>query len=158
MIPMHVREIALDPMKNPVILLVDEPEARVLPIWIGIAEAQAIALALEGLRPERPLTHDLLLSACNRLGGVVSKVVISDLRDGTFFAELHLTQQGQSTVIDARPSDAIALALRSKAPIYVTPKVAEQAMDINDLIETSAEADSEEPEFSPETGNKRILH
>jgi len=134
MIPVKVKEIAYDIMMNPVVLLIDEEELKALPIWVGPFEAHAIALALQGVSLERPLTHDLLKSICDRLEARLSMVVINDIKDGTYFAELHMWRNDRELVIDSRPSDAIALALRTGTPIYLTEKVAEGSLSIKDLI------------------------
>ncbi len=128
LVPMAVTGLMLDPSSNvPIVILRDLARTLFLPIWIGVTEAQAIAIRLEGVVPPRPLTHDLLLEMCGRLGGTIDRVVINDLRDGTFFAEIHLNLKDPKLVLDARPSDAIALALRAGAPIYVRRTVLEQA-------------------------------
>lgn len=134
MIPVKVKEIAYDILMNPVILLIDEKEMKALPIWVGPFEAHAIGIALQGLDLERPLTHDLLKNICSLLEAKLSMVLISDVRDGTYFAELHLWHQEKELVIDSRPSDAIALALRTTAPIYLSNKVAEGSLAIKDLF------------------------
>ncbi|BAF59221.1 MAG: bifunctional nuclease family protein [Pelotomaculum sp.] len=134
MIPVKVKEIAYDIMMNPVVLLIDEEELKALPIWVGHFEAHAIALALQGIRLDRPMTHDLLKSICDRLEAKLSMVVIVDVRDGTYFAELHMWHQGNKLVIDSRPSDAIALALRTETPIYLSEKVAQGTLAIKDLL------------------------
>jgi bifunctional DNase/RNase len=134
MIPVTVKEIAYDIMMNPVILLIDEDESKALPIWVGPLEAHAIALTLQGICPERPLTHDLLKNICCRLEIQLSMVLINDVKDGTYFAQLHLWHQDKEMVVDSRPSDAIALALRAEAPIYLSEKVAEGALAIKDLL------------------------
>ncbi len=125
---MAVTGLMLDPSSNvPIVILRDLARTLFLPIWIGVTEAQAIAIRLEGVAPPRPLTHDLLLEMCGHLGGRISRIVINDLRDGTFFAEIHLDPKDPKQVLDARPSDAIALALRAGAPIYVRRAVLEKA-------------------------------
>ena len=111
----------------PVLLLRERGGPRVLPIWIGPAEARAIAAALAGEVPPRPQTHDLAGSLVATLGGAVERVVVTDLRDGTFFAEIHLRQGGDRRVVDARPSDAVALALRAPAPIFVRSRLFDEA-------------------------------
>lgn len=156
MISVHVKEIAFDPSMNPVLLLADEPEAKVLPIWIGPFEAHAIAMAIEGYKAERPMTHDLIQACFERLGGHITQAVITDVRDGTFIAELHLVTSSMSTVLDARPSDAIALALRSLAPIYITDAVAEHTLSMQELVEHT-EDDDHDP-FFPSGSSKRTLH
>lgn len=134
MIPVKVKEIAYDVMMNPVVLLIDEEKLKALPIWIGHFEAHAIALALQGVILDRPLTHDLLKSVCDRLEAKLSMVVINNIENGTYFAELHLWHDNKELVIDSRPSDAIALALRTNTPIYLAEKVAKEAMDIKELL------------------------
>lgn len=124
MIPVKVKEIAFDVAMNPVLLLSDETEHRMLPIWIGPFEAHSIALALEGANLGRPLTHDLLKSICEQAGAMVASVIINDVRDGTYYAELHLKIKDEEIIIDSRPSDAVALALRTVTPIFISEKVA----------------------------------
>jgi hypothetical protein len=134
MIPVKVKEIAYDVMMNPVVLLVDEAELKALPIWIGPFEAHAIALALQGIHLDRPLTHDLLKSLCDQFEAKLSMVIINDMRDGTYIAEIHMWHNSQELVLDSRPSDAIALALRTETPIYMTEKVAQDSLAIKDLL------------------------
>jgi hypothetical protein len=127
MIEMKVRGIAVDPtLKSPAVILTDEDEKRYLPIWIGVPEATAIFIQLNEQSVPRPMTHDLLKSVIEALGAKVVKVVINDIDQSTFFARLFLDDGGgpESAVeVDSRPSDAIALALRVGAPIFVTEKV-----------------------------------
>jgi len=111
----------------PIIILRDEAGDRVLPIWVGIFEANAIALQIENVATPRPMTHDLLRNVIEDLDGAVQKVVVSELKENTFFAVIHLDVRGEAVLIDARPSDAIALALRTKAPIYVEEDVIDNA-------------------------------
>jgi bifunctional DNase/RNase len=157
MIPVKVKEIAFDVSMNPVVLLVDEAEVKVLPIWIGPFEAHAIAMALEGVEPPRPMTHDLLKKVCDHLGAGVSRVVISDVRDGTYYAELYLRRNGEETVLDARPSDAIALALRSVAPIFISEKLAEYTLAIHELTgEAQQQEGGKVVEFRPRDPKKSL--
>ncbi len=128
MVHMKVRGVALDQQMNPVVLLVDQSETMALPIWIGQAEATAIAMELQGVKPPRPMTHDLLRSVLKSLTTTITRVVVTDVKDSTYFAEIHLATNGTPMIIDSRPSDAIALALRAEAPIFVAPQVAEQAI------------------------------
>ncbi len=128
MIRMTVRGIALDPITNmPIIILKDTEEKKALPIWVGIFEANAIALELEKTSTPRPMTHDLIKNILDGLGIGVRQIVVNDLKDNTFFAVIELNADGQMVNIDARPSDAIALALRMNAPIFVAEKVVAQA-------------------------------
>jgi bifunctional DNase/RNase len=135
LVAMSIKGLMLDPMSNsPIVVLKDDEEKFFLPIWVGIFEANAIALQLENITTPRPMTHDLLRNMIAELDARVTRVVIHDLRDATFFAQIRLmiNRGGSDTVleIDARPSDAIALALRTEAPIYVAQSVLEQAQTI----------------------------
>lgn len=134
MIAVKVKEIAFDVAMNPVLLLVDEDDTKILPIWIGPYEAHSISVALEGTTGNRPLTHDLLKACCDEFGASLTRVVINDVREGTYFAQLHLAHHDVKTVIDARPSDAVALALRSVAPIFITPAVAQFTLAYDELF------------------------
>jgi uncharacterized protein len=109
-----------------VIVLKDEEE-RFLPIWIGPFESEAITMALQGTQPARPLTHDLLKAMIQEFGGVASHIVVTDLRDDTFYAQIIMDQSGKRILLDSRPSDAIALAVRLQVPIYVSNQVMAQA-------------------------------
>jgi bifunctional DNase/RNase len=129
---MEIKGLMLDPSSNvPIVILKETDSQLFLPIWIGVFEANAIALRIEGVEPPRPMTHDLLRSALEQLGARVEKIVISDLRDNTFFALIHLRREESSITVDARPSDAIALALRANAPIYVLRTVMEKAQAVD---------------------------
>jgi bifunctional DNase/RNase len=130
MIWMKVRTVAMDQQMNPVVLLVDQQETLALPIWIGTAEAQSIALELQGVRMPRPMTHDLIRQMLTQLTISVDRIVVTDIQNGTYFAEIHLKTNGSNVVVDSRPSDAIALALRAEAPIYVEEKVAASAIPL----------------------------
>jgi len=126
MIEMKVRGIAVDPnLKTPAVILTDEDEKRYLPIWIGVAEATAIFIQLNDQTLPRPMTHDLLKSVIDVLGAKVNKVLVNDINQNTFFARvfLELPDSGEKFDVDARPSDAIALALRTHSPIFVAEKV-----------------------------------
>lgn len=139
MVHMKVRGVALDQQMNPVVLLVDQAETMALPIWIGQAEATAIAMELQGVKPPRPMTHDLLRSILHELAASVTRVVVTDVKDSTYFAEIHLAKNSTPLVVDSRPSDAIALALRAEAPIFVTETVAEQAIALKKPLEQEME-------------------
>jgi bifunctional DNase/RNase len=135
LIPMSIKGLMLDPVSNsPIVVLKDEEEKFFLPIWVGIFEANAIALQLENVETPRPMTHDLLKSAIAQLDARVTRIVINDLRDATFFAKIRVmvNRSGADTMfeLDARPSDAIALALRTEAPIFVAQSVLDQAQTI----------------------------
>jgi uncharacterized protein len=121
---MSVKGLALDPLTNgPIIILRDDDSERDLHIWVGVAEANAIALELENISAPRPMTHDLLKNILDELGARVTKITVSDLRNDTFYAEIEVFFNGNSLVIDSRPSDAIALALRVDVPIFVEEEV-----------------------------------
>lgn len=131
-IEMTIKGLMVDPITNtPIILLHDEAGQRVLPIWVGLFEANAIALQIENVDPPRPMTHDLLRRTIEHLGASLQRVVICDLQESTFFALLHLETVSGPLAIDARPSDAIALALRCKAPIFVEESVLDRAKTID---------------------------
>ncbi|MBZ5683363.1 MAG: bifunctional nuclease family protein [Acidobacteriia bacterium] len=128
---MKVRGLALDPMSNmPIIILRDEDDKRSLPIWVGIFEANAIALELEKIATPRPMTHDLIKNILETIDARVLKVMVTDLKENTFFAVLHLQVGETEYTVDSRPSDAIALALRVAAPIYVDEDVVRKAKSI----------------------------
>jgi bifunctional DNase/RNase len=125
---MTVGGLTLDPVtKTPIVILQDRDNKLNLPIWIGLLEATAMATELEGIQMARPMTHDLLHNMLNQLGASVESVEITELRDNTYFALIHLQVNGASHDIDARPSDAISLALRTKSPIYVAKQVIESS-------------------------------
>jgi len=131
LVSMSIKGLMLDPVSNsPIVVLKDEEEKFFLPIWVGIFEANAIALQLENITTPRPMTHDLLRNMINELDAQVTRVVINDLRDATFFAQIRVLVGGKTLEVDARPSDAIALALRTEAPIYVAQSVLDQAQTI----------------------------
>ena len=116
----RVRRVAMDPSSHSPVVLLEDPTSDVaLPIWVGAAEAQAIAVQLAGDTPPRPLTHDLVKAMFERVGVTLRRVVIRDLREGTYFADVVLERDGEEVAVDSRPSDAIALALRYGQPIFV---------------------------------------
>jgi bifunctional DNase/RNase len=118
----------MDPASNSPILILEDPDTeQSLPIWIGLLEATAIASELEEVEFSRPMTHDLLRNIIGALDHSISKVEVCDLKDNTFYALIHLMGPQGSQVIDSRPSDAIAVALRAKAPIFVAEKVLEES-------------------------------
>src|ERR671912_2325601 len=131
-IAMTIKGLMVDPVTNmPIIILRDEDGNRVLPIWVGIFEANAIALQIENVSMPRPMTHDLLRNVIHDLHGSVQKVVVSDLKENTFYALIYVAVGDAVTAIDARPSDAIALALRTKAPILVEESVIDNAKTLD---------------------------
>lgn len=124
MVRMRVAHLGLDRTSNtPVVVLREAEGERTLPIWIGAPEANAIALELQGVKPERPLTHDLMKLLISGLGGELRRVIISGLRENTYMAELLIYRGGEVFEVDARPSDSIALALRMHAPIYTNDEL-----------------------------------
>ena len=131
-IAMTIKGLMVDPVTNmPIIILRDETGGRVLPIWVGIFEANAIALQIENITTPRPMTHDLLRNVIRDLNGTVQKIVVCDLRDNTFYALIYVAIGEDVTAIDARPSDAIALALRASAPIFVEESVIDNAKTVD---------------------------
>jgi bifunctional DNase/RNase len=131
-IEMRVSGLTMDPITNtPIVILKDLEEKKAIPIWIGIFEASAIATEIEKITFSRPMTHDLLTEIVKVLKTEVTRVEIHDLRNNTFFANIHLLREGNRIVVDARPSDAIAIALRVSAPIYVDDKVVEKSRNVD---------------------------
>ena len=141
MIKMEIKGLLMDPASNmPVVILRDREKGHFLPIWIGVFEANAIALEMEKMTPPRPMTHDLLKNVLTELDTRVERVVINDLRENTFFARIHLLQRDSPLSVDSRPSDAIALALRSHAEIFVEEGVLEKSRNLH------AEGSDQDPE------------
>jgi hypothetical protein len=133
---MKVWKLALDGRSDtPVVILQEMEGKRVLPIWIGRAEARAIAMELAGQKFQRPLTHDLMKTVIEGLGGEVRKVNIVELKDNTFFAKLFLIAGDEVVAIDARPSDSIALALRCKSPIFVEEGLIKAQADLEEMTD-----------------------
>ncbi len=131
MIKMEIKGLLMDPVSNmPVVILRDTEKGLFLPIWVGIFEANAIALEMEKVSTPRPMTHDLLKNLLAELDAHVERVVINDLRENTFFARIHLTRKDSTLSVDSRPSDAIALALRSHAEIFVEEEVLEKSRSL----------------------------
>ena len=119
-----VRGLLVDPTTNtPIVLLKDVDSEAMLPIWVGPFEANSIATEIEKIAPPRPMTHDLVRNIINQLGGVVQRVTVTEMRENTFFALIDILLNDQHLLIDARPSDAIALALRVDCPIYIRDEV-----------------------------------
>ena len=131
-IEMTIKGLMVDPITNmPIIILRDKDGQRVLPIWVGVFEANAIALQMENVATPRPMTHDLLKNVICDLKADIQKIVVSDLRENTFYALIYLVVNGEPVAIDARPSDAIALALRAQAPIFVEDRVIDNAKTVD---------------------------
>jgi bifunctional DNase/RNase len=140
-IEMTIKGLMVDPITNmPIIILRDKDGQRVLPIWVGVFEANAIALQIENVTTPRPMTHDLLRNVIQDLQAEVVRVVVSDLKENTFYAVIYLQRNGDTIAIDARPSDAIALALRARVPIFVEELVIDNARSVDIAPE---KADSE---------------
>jgi len=147
MIPVRVHGVTADPTTNQfLMLLIDDVERRLLPIVIGQWEAQSIAWNMQGIKMQRPLTHDLFRSFLNSINIKIIRVVIDNLKDNTFYATIRLNFNGNKVEIDSRPSDAVAIALRMNAPIFVAEEVFEKAAvkidsdyahELNDLSESS---------------------
>jgi len=146
MIEVKVAHLGLDRATNtPVVILQEMDGERVLPIWIGPAEASAIAMELAGVKFSRPLTHDLVKQVVVGLGASLSQVLISRVEENTYFAELHLQRDDHVIQIDARPSDSIAVALRLKAPIF-TDEALLEVTSIDTVEPMSADAEKMDPE------------
>lgn len=143
--PVTIHGLAMDPKNNsPILLLKDEEARRVLPVWIGMYEANAIATCLAGLETPRPMTHDLLRNAMTAAGYEVGRVVITELREATFYAVIHLTSASGDMEIDSRPSDAVALAVRAQAPIFVVEEVLDRSgVDMGSIEESTGESEKD---------------
>jgi bifunctional DNase/RNase len=140
-IEMTIKGLMVDPITNmPIVILRDKEGQKVLPIWVGTFEANAIQLQIENITTPRPMTHDLLRNVIHDLKASVQKVVVCDLQDNTFYALIYLAISGDTVAVDARPSDAIALALRTRAPIFVEDTVIDQAKTV-DLSSEKADSD-----------------
>ncbi|MFY9503870.1 MAG: bifunctional nuclease family protein [Dethiobacteria bacterium] len=155
MIPVKVKEVVLDPVQNPLLLLVDMEDSMVLPIGIGFWEAQAIVLKLQGHITPRPMTHDLFKSFCDRLSVTVEKVVVNDIKESTFYAEIYLSTPEGELLLDARPSDAVALALTVGCPIFIGKKVIPYTVSIKELI---AEQGSDPTGFGEPEDSGPVVH
>jgi bifunctional DNase/RNase len=132
LIEMTIKGLMVDPITNmPIVILRDEDGQRILPIWVGTFEANAIAIQIENIETSRPMTHDLLRNIISDLKADVEKIVVYDLKENTFYALIHVRLNGEIVSIDARPSDAIALALRVSAPILVEESVLDNAKTID---------------------------
>ena len=132
LIEMSIKGLMVDSVTNmPIVVLRDKAGGRVLPIWVGIFEANAIALQIDNVTTARPMTHDLLRNIIHDLNASVEKIVVCDLQDNTFYALIYLGLAGGTVAIDARPSDALALALRTRAPIFVEESVIDNAKPID---------------------------
>ena len=137
-VEMKIRGLMMDPVNNmPIVILKDVNGSTVLPIWVGVYEANAIALEIEKVSTPRPMTHDLIRNLLIGLNTALRKVVVSELKDDTFYAVIWLDRDGELISVDSRPSDALALALRLDCPIYVEEtvlKTSKQAATISDKV------------------------
>jgi uncharacterized protein len=159
-IEVKIRALMMDPNSGtPIIILKDINSETMLPIWVGAYEANAIALEIEKLTPQRPMTHDLLRNLIIEMGSQVERVVVTELRDNTFFAVIEMRHNdGTLVMLDSRPSDALALALRADCPIFVDAEVIRASRntmadsDESDVIETESE-EEEWPDLIGEAGD-----
>ena len=154
---MKIRGLLMDPTTNsPIVILNDVNSDAMLPIWVGPFEANSIASEIEKIAPPRPMTHDLLRNAINLFGAEVQRIVVTELRDNTFYAVIEMEWNGNRMVLDARPSDAIALALRADCPIFVNEEVLKSSQNAG-LAETddidAFDQDDEEVEWPEELGD-----
>ena len=137
-IEMTIKGLMIDPITNmPIIILRDQEGQRVLPIWVGVFEANAIALQIENVQTPRPMTHDLLKNIIDDLSAQVERIVVTELKENTFYALIHLRASGHAVEVDARPSDAIALALRTHSPIFVEEAVIQNARSVESSRDAS---------------------
>ncbi len=142
-IEMKIRGLMIDPSANsPIVILKDINSDTLLPIWVGAYEANAIALEIEKVAPQRPMTHDLLKNVIEQMGARVQRIVITSLVDHIFYAVIELIMNGNTIFLDSRPSDAIALALRSDCPIFVNEEVIKNSR--NSVSEKATEPEMEE--------------
>lgn len=144
--PVSIHGLAMDPKNNsPILLLKEDGVQRALPVWIGMYEANAIATCLAGMESPRPMTHDLLYNTVTQAGYKVSRVVITELKDTTFYAVIHLSSDSGEMELDSRPSDAVALAVRSEAPIYVMEDILDRsAVDMSTIEKDAAKSQKDE--------------
>ncbi len=155
---MRIRGLLMDPTTNsPIVILKDVSSEAMLPIWVGHFEASSIANEIEKVAPQRPMTHDLLRNVINQFGASIARIIVTELKDNTFFAVIELDWQGQTILLDARPSDAIALALRADCPIFVRDDVLRASKSteietVDDVSEFDID-DDEEIEWPDELGD-----
>ncbi|MDQ3684980.1 MAG: bifunctional nuclease family protein [Acidobacteriota bacterium] len=156
-IEVKIRGLMVDPHSGtPVVILKDVHSDMLLPIWVGAYEANAIALEIEKVAPQRPMTHDLIRNLITEMGIQVERVVVTELRDSTFYAVIEMRNtEGETLFIDARPSDAIALALRADCPIFVNDEVfrVSNRKDEEETEETAESGDEEWPDVIGEVGD-----
>jgi uncharacterized protein len=156
LVEMVIESVRVHMLSNRHVVILKDPEGdRYLPIWIGAWEASAIAMRLQGLAAERPLTHDLFAAALDRLGVRVERVVINELADETYHARIHLERDGVQVEVDARPSDALALAVRAEVPIYAADEVLAQAALAADPDEEASDDEGEDDAETSERPKRR---
>lgn len=144
-IEFKIKGLMMDPMTNsPIVVLQDAASDTLLPIWVGIFEANAIALQIEKVDTPRPMTHDLIKGLLNHLEAKLTKIVVTELKDNTFYALLFLDVNGKVIAVDSRPSDAIALALRTDSPIYVTDEVISKSASTTSATPSSERSSPED--------------
>lgn len=150
-VEMKIRGLMMDPTANtPIVILKDVISDRMLPIWVGPYEANAIALEIEKSAPQRPMTHDLLRNLISQIGATVDRVVVTDLIENTFFAVIEMTLDGKRMLLDSRPSDAIALALRVDCPIFVNEEVINSSRNTIATSDVDEEDDLDEEDVGDE--------
>jgi hypothetical protein len=154
-IEVKIRGLMMDPSSGtPIIILKDVNSETMLPIWVGAYEANAIALEIEKIAPQRPMTHDLLRNLIIQMGARVERVVVTELRENTFFAVIEMrNSEGEPVMLDARPSDAIALALRADSPIYVNEEVIRASRNTVGTTEEESSTEDEWPDVIGEAGD-----
>ena len=141
---MKIRGLLMDPSTNsPIVLLKDVDSETMIPIWVGPFEANSIASEIEKVAPQRPMTHDLLRNVINQFGGEVKRIIVTELRENTFYAVIEIQADGRAIMLDSRPSDAIALALRVDCPIFVREDVIENSRK-TELTRIESESESED--------------
>ncbi len=155
MIEVKIKAVGMDiNSMSPVVILSDLEEKNFLPIWIGLPEAQSIAMQIQQTPPPRPFTHDLMVNILNELNISIKSVSIVDLKDGVYYATITLALDGKIHMIDSRPSDAIALAVRTDTPIYVDEKVAAEAFILSESVQQ--QDNQEEEEFRQFLNNLKL--
>jgi bifunctional DNase/RNase len=155
-VEVKIRGLMMDPNSGtPIVILKDVNGEAMLPIWVGTYEANAIALEIEKIAPQRPMTHDLLRNLIVEMGAQVIRVVVTDLKDNTFFAIIEMNDsQGAKVILDARPSDAIALALRADCPIFVNEEVFHASRNVSEEQNSDVNSDEDEwPDVIGEAGD-----
>lgn len=156
MIELILKGVANDSSGSPLVVLTDEEEKKVLPLWVGVVEVQSIALAMDNLNMQRPLTHDLFINFCTQLEANISKIIIDDVKDNIFYSTIYIETKDKTIELDSRPSDAISLALKSSAPIYLKKELASKMVLLSQFLDQKKQSslDSVFQLKSP----KKVLH